>query len=193
MWLYADAPCRKCPACLWARARLWRSRAVSEVRVSARTWLGTLTFGPDARYLHVSRARELCFHNGLDYDALDPDDQYAELHRQCSRELTLFVKRLRETTGAALRYLIVAEAHKDGEPHYHVLMHEPPSDAILHRQLKAAWQVGWSDWKLIRDESGVTYATKYLTKDARARVRASVAYGNNALESIVSTRAPLDP
>ena len=125
--------------------------------------------------------------NGLDFDALDLDDQYAELHRQCSIEITLFVKRLRKATGASIRYIIVAEAHKDGEPHYHMLVHEQPSDAILHRHLKAAWQAGFSDWKLLTDERGVTYATKYLFKDARARVRASVAYGNNAL-SIANTR-----
>jgi len=188
MWLYADAPCRKCPACLYARGRLWRNRAISEVRAAGRTWLGTLTFRPGARYLHLSNARARMHMNGLDFDALDRDDQYAELHRQCSTDITLFVKRLRKATGASIRYIIVAEAHKDGEPHYHMLVHEQPSDAILHRHLKAAWQSGFSDWKLLTDERGVTYATKYLFKDARARVRASVGYGNNALESIVDTR-----
>lgn len=179
MWLYADAPCRKCPACLRRRAAMWRMRAMTEWSRSSRTWLGTLTFEPDMRYLHVSRARALCFHNGIDYDALEPDEQYDELHRQCSRELTLFVKRLRSATGASLRYLIVAEAHKSGDPHYHLLVHESSTDEpVLYRHLKSAWTAGFSAWKLVKDERGLTYATKYLVKDARARVRASVAYGN---------------
>lgn len=173
----ADAPCRKCRTCLARRAAMWRMRSQIEFARAPRTWLGTLTFNPTARYLHVSRARELLSKNGMDFDSLPADEQFAELHRSCSRDITLFVKRLRATTSVPLRYLVVAEAHKSGDPHYHILIHETSPDyPVRHAPLKAAWQAGFSHWKLC-DPRGITYATKYLMKDARARVRASVAYG----------------
>lgn len=179
MWIVATVRCRRCPTCLRKRAAHWRFRAIEETHAANRTWFGTLTFNPIARHLNLERCRVSLRKQGLDFDQLASDDRYAEQHREYCRDLTKFIKRVRKNSGAPLRYLLVAEAHKSGDPHYHILVHETSIESpITHRVLKAAWQDGFSDFKLASDLSQVTYCCKYLTKDARARVRASARYGN---------------
>lgn len=82
---------------------------------------------------------------------------------------------------AKLRYVIVTEAHKVSEvfPHYHILIHEV-SDTLTADSIKAQWRsrVGFIDRKLVRGSpEGMLYLCKYLSKDNRARVRASIGYG----------------
>lgn len=170
--------CRVCPACLRARAATWRMRAQAEFRASGegRTWFGTLTLNPEAQYRALCVARERLYKQGIDLEALGAQEQFIERHRVISRDLTLFLKRLRANTGERFRYLLVAEAHKSGLPHYHLLLHEttgPIRKAILHE----TWKLGFSSWKLARDAASASYLCKYLSKSALARVRASGRYG----------------
>ena len=102
------------------------------------------------------------------------------------RQFTLGFKRLRKNTGASIRFVLVAERHKSGAPHFHALIHEavgspPVRYADLYRDL---WSLGFSKYKLA-EKGHASYVTKYLTKSSEARVRASLRYGQT-----VSTITP---
>lgn len=177
-----ETPCRKCEACLRHRARSWALRAQQEINAAARTWFATLTLSPDKHYLMLLRARARLSARGVSFEALTPEEQFAERHASVSEELTLWVKRLRKNTEAPLRLLLVAEAHKTGLPHYHGLIHEQdPERPVRHAQLAGSWPHGFTKFKLVAPDEGARrtawYVCKYLTKDNRARVRASLSYG----------------
>lgn len=175
--------CRRCAECLKARASHWRHRAEAEIAAaSGRTWFGTLTLSPHNHWMAEARASLRLARSGCDWARLSSDEQFAERHRENSREITLWLKRVREQTGAKLRYICVAEQHKSGLPHYHLLIHEAECDKpVRHKTLKEQWRLGFSDFKLVaqQDEAGAArYVAKYLTKSASARVRASRGYGH---------------
>ena len=171
-------PCRACQACLKSRARLWAARAEREIRVSARTWMCTYTLRPEEHY------KALCA-GSLRYPY---EDEFIARHNIISQEMTKYLKRVRKESGAKLRYILVCEAHKSGLPHYHALMHEPdPNRPVLKETLRDQWHVGFSRFKLVNQETRESivksgrYVSKYLSKSIRARVRASNAYGIDAL------------
>jgi hypothetical protein len=159
---YMLVQCRKCPRCLKLRAKLWRERAVHETVTANRTWFITFTVSPDHRYR---------------LSLLAGSSEWSALWERVSAELTLSLKRLRKA-GHAFRYLAVGEAHKDGFPHVHMLLHERGA-AITKRQIEAEWRLGFSRVKLIVGEPAraAAYVAKYLAKDAASRVRASREYG----------------
>lgn len=179
MWLLMEVKCRKCPMCLRSRAAEWRVRALAEFAQANRTWLGTLTINPDWRYTILSQARRKAALQGMDFDCLGPEEQFALRDAECARYIQLFLKRVRKNaSGAPMRYMLVCEAHASGDPHYHLLIHElSPDCPIRQKVLTAAWSLGFSHFKLVNDVGGATYATKYLMKTARTRVRASLSYG----------------
>lgn len=177
---FADltVPCRECEACLKARAAHWRYRAVAEYRAAPRTWLVTLTLSPDQQFLCLTRALRNIDAQGVDVGSLSDRDLFDLRQRETGRLVTLYLKRLRKD-GCSIRYMLVCEAHKSGLPHYHLLVHElQGSLPVRHKQLKRHWTYGLSDARLVESVAGATYATKYLTKTALARVRASVGYGS---------------
>lgn len=157
-----SCPCRKCEPCLKNRRILWRRRMRHEINQSNRTWFGTFTINPHQRFVFSMRA------GTRDYFA-----SYGEI----SKELTKYFKRLRKA-GFKFRYVVVAEAHKDGYPHLHCLIHEV-STPIPKRRLQSEWPHGYTTFKLVEDASAVYYVTKYLSKDARTRIRASLKYGQS--------------
>lgn len=170
--------CRKCDKCRRARGALWRMRAVDEIKRAPRTWFGTLTLSPEAQHRYLAQARARLARQGVDFDALGYDEQFKERVRAISPEVTKFLKRVRKNSGAPLRYLWVAEAHKSGAPHFHALIHEVEDLApVRHAVLTAAWWIGFTQFKLIDDTRAASYVAKYLTKSACARVRASLGYG----------------
>lgn len=180
MGLDMDVPCRQCQQCLAARARLWTRRAQSETALAPRTWFGTITLSPDNhhRVIQLARVRE-AESAGVDFDALGYGEKFHIRHGIISAELTRYVKRVRKNSGAKLRYLMVAEAHKSGDPHYHVLLHERrDGGSVRHKALTDAWQWGFTKWNLT-DASRARYVCKYLAKHAMARVRASLHYGDH--------------
>lgn len=172
-----QTPCRSCESCLKRRSSMWRLRALTETARSARTWFGTLTIAPEHRFLFDCLAGQRLAEKGVQFDLLPPEEKFSERHRQVSRELTLWMKRLRKDEGA-LRFLIVAEAHKSGDPHYHVLVHELDQlRPVRHARLVTHWRLGFQKWNLVQDARQATYLCKYLSKSLSARVRASQAYG----------------
>ena len=60
-----------------------------------------------------------------DFDTLSDGEQFRLIHNEIGKEFTLYFKKLRKAAkNTRLRYLLVAEAHKDGFPHYHAFLHE---------------------------------------------------------------------
>lgn len=177
LWITIEVPCRACPACLRARTLLWRGRAVNELIAAPRSWFGTLTLHPEGHALmHARACRDLAL-SGEVFEALEPDRQFECRHHQCGLEITKYLKRVRKDCGGRFRYLLVAEAHASGLPHYHLLVHEQEDGQVKHAQLKSQWRLGFTRWKLAEVNSS-RYVTKYLTKSANSRVRASQLYGD---------------
>lgn len=172
--------CRKCPACLKQRARMWTARAIAETRVSTRTWFGTLTLSPDRQTWAKYSALGVIERRVGD---ATPDEVFKQTVKVLNVELTLFLKRLRKVS--PFRYLLVTEAHKSGLPHFHMLVHEF-GPRLTKRDLEAKWRFGFSHWRLLDDGNPAAcgYACKYLSKSALTKVRASEAYGRPTLEAL---------
>ena len=196
--------CRRCDRCRRGRAALWRSRARAEISTAARTWFGTLTLAPASQYEYLARARQSVARQGLDFDALPLDEQFRLRCNAINEELTKYIKRLRKNSGAQLRVLLVAEYHKSGDPHYHILIHEvDPDRQVSYRQLSGAWRLGFVKFNLVTDAAAAGYICKYLSKNLAARVRASQGYGQDTTsshsdvqtkrETLTSPSTPLAP
>ena len=175
--IYFDGefPCRKCARCLARRASHWRYSALVELAMSSRTWMATFTLNPRERFI-VDIKRQ----SRQDPVGWSADKIFADRHRIISRYFTLYFKRLRKNNPELkLRYLLVVEQHKDGWPHYHALLHER-GPAITKRELESEWKFGFTNFKLVdtHDKRVVTYVTKYIAKQALARIRASLRYGD---------------
>lgn len=175
--------CRQCKNCLRQRASLWRARAQAETRVAPRTWFGTMTLTAQAQLYYLNKARQSHASKNTDFETLSANEQFKARHKEIGREITLMLKRLRKKK-YRFRYLIVAEAHKSGDPHYHCLIHEKdPDRPIPYRILEKEWRLGFSNWKLVEEPRQASYLCKYLSKSLAARVRASRGYGKE-LDSI---------
>ena len=190
--------CRRCPACLGARRRVWSERAQAETRLAARTWFGTLTLSENEQVRALYRAQLACRRRGTEWDRLAkprsgeaPSEyaarnarvQFSRIHDAISPEIVKYFKRIRKESDSKLRYLLVVEAHKSGRPHYHVLIHESaPDRPIRKRTLQGQWKLGFTNFRLVSDLAEARYVCKYLTKAAEARVRASRHYGRHTTE-----------
>lgn len=172
-----EAPCRKCPACLKARAGRWRRRAIAEITSAQRSWFGTLTLAPEWRFNALSRARLRAAKQGEDFETYSETDRFRKVCDQIGLELTRWLKRVRKNSGAKLRYCAVYEKHSDGFPHLHLLIHQRTDAPVTYRHLGDAWAWGFSNFKLVNDDRAASYVTKYLSKSMLARVRASIEYG----------------
>lgn len=165
--------CRKCADCLDNRRRFWTARAMEEFKLQPegmRTWFVTLTYSPQERFQLLLRAR-------LKYGGED----FAALARASGVYVTRFFKRLRKNTGMKFRYLVVHEQHADGFPHVHMLVHESTGH-VTKREVQREWPFGFTVVKLA-DIKTARYVCKYVSKDAMARVRASINYGRSKQNS----------
>lgn len=176
------AKCRRCPICLRRRGHEWTERAKREIGLSHagghRVWWCTLTFD-FSNYLNAL--------GGLQNDPL----VWKRARGSASREVTLWLKRLRQpwkekgwSYGSRFRYLIVMEPMPSGAPHFHALLHETSfHHPIREARIRAAWaRNGFAHGVLVKHsaksgEMTARYLAKYLSKEMRARVRASKFYG----------------
>jgi len=178
MSVIMEVRCRRCAPCLKARSAMWNHRARQELLCATRTWFGTLTLGPGEQYQAELKARAATARRSVDYNSLDHEAQFIARHNEIGPELTRWLKRIRKESGAKLRYILVAEAHKSGAPHYHCLIHETElGTPVRERTLRGQWLLGFSQFKLVDDPNAARYVCKYLSKAAEARVRASIRYG----------------
>lgn len=187
--VHVKVRCRKCFPCLRAKERLWMARSIHEVRSASRTWFGTLTVGPDRRFWAKCKATNTVLQRRCEaFEKLSPRERTRALDAEISPEITRWLKRVRKASSAPLRYLLVCEPHKDGFPHYHLLLHEL-GQPVGKRTLQEKWGWGFSRFTLV--ESGsvreAMYACKYLTKSPQTRIRASRRYGQ--AQSDVGARA----
>lgn len=180
--------CRRCDNCRNGRKWLWTQRARTETGGSYRTWFGTITLSPQSQFRFLTLARAKLSKQGVDFDGEDFGAQHRLRVSAISPEITKYLKRVRKASGAPLRFLMVSEVHKSGEPHFHMLVHETDHDAqVTHRILSDHWKWGFTKWNLVKDAKSASYLTKYLAKSSAARVRASLRYGTNDL-SIIDNR-----
>lgn len=168
--------CRKCEACLSARRRLWYRRSLVEFERANRTWLCTFTLRPELQ-MRLQYAADIdCRKRRLEtLDSLDEATRFSALCYAAGPVHSRYFRQLRKD-GNKLRYVHVAEAHKSGVPHWHALIHET-GEPIGKRVLQEAWPHGFTNMKLVVDQRGCGYVSKYLTKQCSQRVRCSIAYG----------------
>lgn len=162
-------PCRKCRECLKYRAWLWKHRAKLEILESRRTWFCTYTVRPECRLIFKIKAQR---------KGGGPEDFNRNLCNEIGKEFTKYLKRVRKQAKGKLRFCLVFEAHKDGFPHLHALIHEVDA-AVTKAVLQGQWKHGFSTVKLCDTEAS-SYVTKYLSKSMLARVRASLRYGQRS-------------
>ncbi|TXG98910.1 MAG: hypothetical protein E6R08_03530 [Nevskiaceae bacterium] len=178
-----EVRCRRCSDCLQHRRRYWARLAEREINVSARTWLVTLTLTPDQQNKAYYAACLRLARSAIDFDGLDPEQQFAERVAEIGPEITLWLKRVRKQSGAKLRYLLVVEAHKSGLPHFHLLLHEADVEhPVRKRTIVEQWKLGFGHAKLVAQGENrrfAHYVTKYLTKSFLCRARASQKYGKS--------------
>ncbi len=178
--------CRSCIQCSRHRARLWAARARDEIAAASRTWFGTLTLSPENALKSLFAAELKLSQTGWQLPEVSETELFNAVVDQVSPELTRWLKRVRKNSGAALRYVLVSEAHKSGLPHWHLLLHEV-TGTVRKRQLEDAWRNGFSHFRLVDkvDSRVPYYITKYLTKSATTpRLRASKDYGRTAVRTI---------
>lgn len=186
-------PCRQCPNCLERRRRHWRERIVKELRQADRSWFGTLTVEPEQQFLASLRAERDCLRRGVPWRELNEKQRFAAVVKALAPELTLWIKRVRKNSGAHIRYCLVAESHKSGLPHFHVVIHHRVVP-VRYKTLKEAWRLGFSDFKLVEENHNVArYLAKYLAKALGSRVRASARYGSNDLDLSPNGREKTSP
>lgn len=98
---YIPLPCGRCIGCRLQYSREWADRCMLEATYHKDSWFLTLTYDDD----HLPRPFE-----GSDRNPL------------VKRDLQLFVKRLRRTTGQKIRYFACGEYSPSGRPHYHIIL-----------------------------------------------------------------------
>lgn len=159
---------------------------MDEIVTNERTWFVTLTLTPE----HQARVTMLAARKDRRFDGLTEGEQFALRAEILGPELTKWLKRLRATAQRRadaqgqprpkIRYLWVFEAHKNGLPHVHALVHQVKgAGMVTYRDIVDTWPMGFAHAKLVDDPlKGARYVAKYITKAAMARIRASQRYGN---------------
>lgn len=198
-----DARCKKCAPCLRARSNSWAYRTRVEIMEAQRTWFVTLTLSPDWQEHYGLLAISQCGRDGRDFEHLSEAEEFGYRNRVISKQVTLFIDRLRKRSKTKMRYIAVTEAHKTGLPHYHLLvMEQMGQPAILYRHFgfskkdrdqhgsSCCWGLGHSTASLVTDSIRVPwYVCKYLSKNNLARVRASALFGRRPIQKTVSNQS----
>lgn len=177
-------PCRKCDKCLFIRASQWQDRAIKELAWSKRTWFVTLTLNPAWQtkifYEELSKKNS----RGWRDTDFSSDAEFRLRSIGVGKLVTKWLKQVRRPLAGEPhidpRYLCVVEKHKTGLPHVHLLVHETGGEAITYRRLEQHWlKYGFFHAKLVNQdhEKAASYVTKYATKSALSRIRASQRYG----------------
>lgn len=172
--------CRKCMNCRRAKMKLWQARAIEESTRSLFNWFITLTFAPKWR-------TEVEYKASLALERRGYKQPYTnkvwcdQLARVAGCEVTKFLKRVRKNNPSTyIRYILVTEFHKDGFPHFHMIIHENKGH-ITKENIQGQWTVGFSNCKSMNDLKRIFYITKYVGKDLTTRVRASINYGREII------------
>lgn len=155
---------------------------MQECASASRTYFGTLTLSPEAQLRFMYEACRRCARRGVDFDGLTEPEQFKARVNALVSDVQRYVKRVRWHYPHQIRYLYVAEPHQSGLPHLHMLVHEVSQpvegeEGKLPAILEKEWPFGFTKWALVTDGNSARYVTKYLSKEASCRVRASRHYG----------------
>lgn len=182
--------CRKCGPCLKQRAKVWATRGQLELVAAERSWFGTLTLRPEERFMARIKADANTAKSCVRWGDLNASEQFKEIAKVIRGDFQKFLKRVRKQSGARLRYLMTCEAHKDGFPHLHLLLHEYDG-RVTKRCLEQQWPHGLSHWRLVdaHDHKVPWYVAKYLTKSILAKPVASLRYGRPPLEAFSEAKS----
>lgn len=172
-----------------------------EASKGGRIWWCTFTVKPELQYLAEVNAVAHAKHNlEKDFWLLPPEKQFALRVRFTRKYITLMLKRLRkglktgyrntnivglngiplseEIPTNKFRYVIVAEPHKSGLPHYHALIFEGDNEIKKGWLKHFASRVGLSSMELINEPKGaMRYITGYLSKSPISVISASLRFG----------------
>lgn len=178
--------CRKCEHCLKKKRQHWWFRAKYETALAPRTWFCTLTFDQQALFKCQLEAQRHATRRGIDWESLDEEAKRIRVLARAGANVTLWIKRVRKSAHGPLRYLVVSEyGEENGRLHFHALIHEVVAGAVKYDLLRSRWRnFGFGTFKLA-DENAPSYVAKYISKDVRARVRASEHYGSDTAYAIV--------
>lgn len=150
-----------------------------------RSWFVTLTVRGSDRFLAKAQASVEARRRGIaDLESEDDRTITRYLANVMGEWLTRYLKRVRrdrkdDAGPVKFRYLVAAEAHRDGFPHFHLLIHEGLGSRIPWRRLQR-WNHGHVHAKLVNDElKSARYLAKYCAKSLLTRVRASRYYGRS--------------
>ena len=178
-----ETRCRQCDACKRHRKALWAARAKAEMAWNpGRTWFVTLTVRPEIRARLLMEASVTARKRGVDLSKESGAIRFKYLAQAIAPEITRYLKRVRRGYAATdpdvkLRYIAVAEPHKDGFPHWHMLVHE--YEGIIRQKRLTRWGLGFVKAKLVSNGSAAAgYVAKYLAKGLHTRIRASQHYGS---------------
>jgi len=85
--------------------------------------------------------------------------------KEANKSIKALMRRLKQTTGYSIKYIIVPERHKSGAIHYHgVFFNLPFIDIKFFKE--SLWKKGYVDLQLPKKIRSVAkYLSKYLTKD----------------------------
>lgn len=154
--VHISVRCRKCDPCKKSKKNYWGHRIVNESKLAKRNWFVTLTLGSKMRSIENAQTQLIGF----------------------QKEVTKFLKRVRKTSKAKLRYCCVFEAHKDETPHAHLIIHEIEGTVTV-RDIRENWIIGFEQTRLIKGDTADTcwYVAKYIAKSPVHRIRCSLHYG----------------
>lgn len=162
-------PCRACINCKERHRAHWWHRAKYEMTRWGKAWFLTYTYNQDARLERLYKATKSAGFNNAEW-------QHEDLLKLCGQDLTKSIKRLRKNNpDVEFKYLFVFELHKDGFPHIHGLIF---TRSLTKRDIEQSWSLGFTKVKLVKSDDAIGYVTKYLSKDVRTRIRASLRFGH---------------
>ena len=176
--------CRECPSCVRQRQMEWFARGLREAEgcfaAGNRVWMCTLTVRPAVRQERLASAIAATEEAGDPWAELSEAERFKRHVAEYNPDIDKFVRDLRRVQPAAFRYIVVPEAHKDGNVHFHALLFEYCSAVVpvLKRNVEACWSLGFVHARLLKDQQAVGYVTKYVAKHKGPRIRASKDFGN---------------
>lgn len=189
--------CGKCGPCREHRRKTWMARAVVEHNRSARSWMVTFTLSPAWQAELSVKADKLYRQKHANADLPTSKQERLDLKMRVLKRLIgrwLRVLAGPGSTASKRAYVLVAELHKSGEPHFHMLIHEREAGSIFRDEdchftrrgeyfvgdesrAKKLWRFGFCRISMCKDEAGAVYVMKYLAKTQTYRVAASQHYG----------------
>lgn len=200
-WVTLVVRCRKCVQCRLTRSWVWSDRAALEAAKGGRVWWCTFTLKPELQYIAELQAIEQAKNEGDEFWRLDARKQFALRTKYCRIHLSKMFWRMRkglrtgyfnknivDIGGKAqaeiipplnFRYMVVAEPHQSGNPHFHALIYEQGPTQIKSNWLNHYASItGHSSFELARSPVKCSrYITGYLSKSPISIISASLGFG----------------